>query len=361
MTTIGFLSPDIVHASSEGAAERTGSSAETSVLFAFDDNTRIHRDEAVRSTLILGSTGSGKTHSIILPMLDKLIGAEYGGVVIDVKGNLGEHVHSLAALHGRGADVLEIGSGPAAVSLNLLEGMSAGERRDFFHELSMIGVTQDYNAGWYAKGGVLASDVADVLDVLSHCSALGDAADLFRPTLERVYLVLTDWNFAAAIWELGQELLRSGDIPEGSEEAMACDDIRNQHFHVFSCGGNDTTDMEFPKQLTWMLQGVTKTFAQLKNTENLLSRFSSTAPDAPTLDFEREVYQNNHIVLVHFSPACGGAGEILSRLCKGRSYAAMYARGLQLPADRYTFFVGDVFQAIINVDDPFGNDFDFFP
>jgi type IV secretory pathway TraG/TraD family ATPase VirD4 len=57
-------------------------------LLRFDSGNSITFEDARHHMLVMGTTGSGKTASVVLPALSRLIEAGHCGVIIDVKGNL---------------------------------------------------------------------------------------------------------------------------------------------------------------------------------------------------------------------------------------------------------------------------------
>ena len=80
-------------------------------LFTFDSGRTLSFADGARSIAIIGGTGSGKTTSIILPMIDALMRQGFGGVILDIKGNLGAQTRALAQKCGRqddGGDSLQI-------------------------------------------------------------------------------------------------------------------------------------------------------------------------------------------------------------------------------------------------------------
>lgn len=74
-------------------------------LFTFDSGKTLSFSDGARSIAIIGGTGSGKTTSVILPMIDALMRQGFGGVILDIKGNLGAQTRALAQKCGRLNDV----------------------------------------------------------------------------------------------------------------------------------------------------------------------------------------------------------------------------------------------------------------
>ena len=99
-------------------------------LFTFDSGKTLSFSDGARSIAIIGGTGSGKTTSVILPMIDALMRQGFGGVILDIKGNLGAQTRALAQRCGRQADIIEFGSSHTAQPTNLLAGLKKHEIAD---------------------------------------------------------------------------------------------------------------------------------------------------------------------------------------------------------------------------------------
>ena len=201
-TQMGFLAPTAAFRTAGLASPcpQTRPSPDQT-LFTFDGGRSLTFAEGVRSTLVLGGTGSGKTTSVILPMLDALLRRGFGGIILDVKGNLGAQTRELAKACGRLDDVVEFGSSSDACATNLLAGMKQHEIADFFQMLAVDGVEHDPNVSWHGKGGSLAADVAQVLSALSQVEPDCHFSRQFAPTLKAVFAALSNQAFAVNLWK----------------------------------------------------------------------------------------------------------------------------------------------------------------
>ena len=344
---MGFLAPIDAFSAIESLSSPCSSTSPSPdhALFTFDSGRCFTFAEGVRSTLVLGGTGSGKTTSVILPMLDALLRRGFGGVILDVKGNLGAQTRELAKSCGRLNDVVEFGSSPDACATNLLAGMKQHEIADFFQVLAVHGMERDSNISWHAKGGSLAADVAQVLSSLAQVERNCHFSRQFTPTLKAVFAALSNHTFAANLWkfycqELGALRARSqhAQKPDCLMEAEAFYHAVNAEcFHVLlteDIGASNKDAVTNKQQKTWMLQGILGRFKAIQATHDLIDRFSSLADDAVPLDFTDLVYRQKKVVLVHFSPDCGPTGALLSRCIKERFYQSILKNGSKLPSDQ---------------------------
>lgn len=351
MPPIGFILPRAAKPATRNADE---------CLFTFDKGHSISFTEAVRSTLIIGGTGSGKTSSLVLPMCHSLLKAGFGGLIIDVKGNMGQQVRQIARACGREADIVEFGSSSHACKTNLLEGMREHETASLFNVLATSGVAHDPNVAWHQKGARVAQDVATVLKGLSRINRKCHFSRQFQPTLKGVAAMLHNRTLAQNLWRFYlEEIRRAQKICENVTKPhylyqveSFVREVESQSFHIFKTPDKDGTARSkenFDEQITWMLQRITWQLKNLATTHNLLERFSSLDDDAVPINFYELVYRQKKVVLVHFSPDCGPAASVLARIIKERFYMALYEKGMKLDDGQYTFMVNDEFQNTMDV------------
>ena len=329
-------------------------------LFTFDSGRTLSFADGARSLAIIGGTGSGKTTSIILPMVDALMRQGFGGVILDIKGNLGAQTRALAQKCGRQDDVIEFGSSHAAQPTNLLAGLKKHEIADLFQVIALDGVERDPNASWHAKGGALASDVAFAMLSLSKIAHKSHFSRQFSPTLKAIYTALCNQQFSASLWSFFcQELdaLREQNMgkvwPDYLREAESFyHSVSADCFHILSSDSDShdakgTTTKQ--QQKTWMLQRILMRLKTMKVTCGLMDSFSSLEDGAMPIDFTRLVYKEKKIVLIHFAAECGATGAILARCLKERFYQSILKHGNRLGKNEFTFMVGDEFQEILDV------------
>ena len=329
-------------------------------LFTFDSGKTLSFSDGTRSIAIIGGTGSGKTTSVILPMVDALMRQGFGGVILDIKGNLGAQTRALAQKCGRQDDVIEFGSSHTAHPTNLLAGLKKHEIADLFQVIALDGVERDPNASWHAKGGALASDVAFAMLSLSKIAHKSHFSQQFSPTLKAIYAALCNQKFSASLWSFFcQELdtLRAQKLkktwPDYLIEAESFyHAVSAECFHVVASETNTKnakTSATSQQQKTWMLQRILMRLKAIKTTCGLMDSFSSLEDGAVPIDFTRLVYKEKKIVLIHFAAECGATGAILARCLKERFYQSILKHGRTLGKNEFTFMVGDEFQEILDV------------
>ena len=255
-------------------------------LFTFDSGKTLSFSDGARSIAIIGGTGSGKTTSVILPMIDALMRQGFGGVILDIKGNLGAQTRALAQKCGRLNDVIEFGSSHTAHPTNLLAGLKNHEIADLFQVIALDGVERDPNASWHAKGGALASDVAFAMLSLSKIAHKSHFSRQFSPTLKAIYTALCNQKFSASLWSffcheldtLRTQKMRKawpGYLIEAESFYHA---VNAECFHVLASENNlrgTKSSTTAQQQKTWMLQRILMRLKAIKNTCGLMDKFSS--------------------------------------------------------------------------------------
>ena len=329
-------------------------------LFTFDSGKTLSFSDGARSIAIIGGTGSGKTTSVILPMIDALMRQGFGGVILDIKGNLGAQTRALAQKCGRLNDVIEFGSSHTAQPTNLLAGLKKHEIADLFQVIALDSVERDPNASWHAKGGALASDVALAMLSLSKIAHKSHFSRQFSPTLKAIYTALCNQKFSASLWSFfcheldtlrAQKMRKAwpGYLIEAESFYHA---VNAECFHVLASENNlrgTKNSITAQQQKTWMLQRILMRLKAINNTCGLMDKFSSLDDEAMAIDFTRLVYKEKKIVLIHFAAECGATGAILARCLKDRFYQSILKHGRKLKKNEFTFMVGDEFQEILDV------------
>ncbi|MBO4313470.1 MAG: type IV secretory system conjugative DNA transfer family protein [Desulfovibrio sp.] len=333
---------------------------ESETLLEFDSGRRMTHAQGTRSTLVMGGTGSGKTASVVLPMTSNLIRAGYGGLILDVKGNLREQVRAIAASHGRLGDIVEFGSAPDANRCNFIAGMAEHEVADLMNVFATSGVETDHNIAWHQKGAKMCCDVAKMLSDISKINRECDFSSYFRPTLANIYSIITNRLLASGLWTYYVSKLNikktvcnkyGVNFPDYIVRADALyKQVSSEYFHILklhdknNSGKNNTT---FEQNIAWSLERVNRSFKLMKHTHEILDRFSCEDSRAVPLDFDELIYKHRKIVLVHFAMDSGFAGDLISKSIKERFYQSVMRNGMGITD--YTFMIGDEFQHIVDV------------
>ena len=329
-------------------------------LLRFDSGRALTFAQGARSSLVIGGTGSGKTRSVLLPAAQNLIRAGYGGFIPDYKGNLRTQIRAIAKECGRLDDIVEFGTSETANPTNILAGMKDHEIADLLNTMAIAGVQSDNNIGWHQKGVKLGCDVlrafADISCICHHT----EFSKKFAPTLQKLYTCMTNHALARGLWGYYTHLLEEavkkqrGIMPDYLRSAQTFfHQVSSEHFHVLiepkkykDLGSSGTTT--YMQQLSWMTERLVRMLRLMDTTHGMLRQFSCDDERSVPMDFDKLVYGQRKIVLVHFPLDSAEAGAIIARIAKERFYQSVLRNGLNISG--YTFMLGDEFQGICDLD-----------
>ena len=311
-------------------------------MLRFDSGDGITFEDAIHHLLVLGTTGSGKTASTVLPALLRLLCAGHCGFVADIKGNMRSQVRALAARSGREADIVEYGTGPAAIRLNILNGMDRHAMYSFFETLTLQSFRNaSDHLDWHLKGVNVAADCGHLLRLLSALDPM------FEPNIVTISEMLMRPAEALKLYKLFKARIYDRD---NEEHALFVGSVEANRFHVLKARtengkGSDTTTDE---QMTWTLQSVRQALKSFIDAPGIADHFA--AHGGPGLDMGH-ILKENKVALLRFGLDTGPIGAALARVLLARFYAAAYALGRGLPAGRKCFVAIDEFQEVADFSD----------
>ena len=321
-------------------------------LFSFDSNFTIPFETGIKSVMIIGSTGSGKTASVVLPMIKNCIKEDLGGIILDVKGNLRGKVRAIADSYGRIDDVVEFGASDTSCKTNIIGAMDEHIVADLFRTFSSYGMSGGGDDKYFFEiGAKICTDVYRCLKMLSESRKENEFLKQFTPTMYKIYQVICDRQLALGIWTLFLvEFERRKKYKYNiTEWKKLINDVQSNRFHLFKDAESfKKTDSTYEEQMAWNLNNMIRVFANIDQTHNILQDFSCEGEDAINVDFDKLIYQENKIVLVHFPIDCGFVGDIMSKTIKEMYYTSVIKNGLD--SEKITFMVADEFQNIIDLD-----------
>ena len=329
MVAMGFLQP---------VAKGTQQPPRKGQFLNFDSGQGITCAEGCHNNIVLGSTGSGKTSSVILPASAALLAEGFAGLVIDIKGNFSGQLRSLAKQCGRESDIVEFGSFTSAMRGNILEGLSQEEVYEFLRILAVSQWGEDSrNMEWCLKGVRLAADCWELLGYLR------EKYPQLPTGITALEKMLNDYSFAARLFK--QFMAKVHTKSDRRHKRFAAR-ITSEEFHVLAYDAKKK-GTSFAEQATWRLQGIRAGIAQFLEAPGVAANFAAT--DGTGINLEKLVYDERKVVLLRFNVEAGAVGGWLARYVAERFYKAVYARGLRLAPDEYTFFIADEFQDFINL------------
>lgn len=289
-------------------------------FLSLDSGARITMDDSIHHAIAFGSTGTGKTADFILPGLKSHFQAGHAGLIVDVKGTLRGLVSPLAGRTGRSDDIVEIGTSPSAMPINILDNMEAAEFYDFCVPLMTSSfMAASHNMDFHITGAAFARDCFQLLKWLAP-----EHPEL-TPNLIRIYEMMRDPAKATNIFEYFRQTRTLTD----DQKAFASL-VDSAQFHPLSqtkeklkrAGTNHFEQMSYNSH---MMVNVLRT---LLEAPGIRGKFCQ--PKASGLDFAPLLKQGK-IIALHFSLDTGSMGSIIARMVIDAFYKTIYENGLTLP------------------------------
>lgn len=333
MYPIGFLAANKASCS----VKETDASGE---LLRFDNGLRVTFAEACHNMLVTGTTGAGKTTSIILPAMDRLIGAGFGGVIVDVKGSLADSVRKLAASHGRLGDVIEFGPGPGARKINLFHGVDSFRFRELLRTLLLDSTNRDDRNIAFAMAGLRCLTQAyQMLLLLSRAQKLKLNFDILRR-------LINDHHYALRVYQNFKTEFADMDIPEAKELMLA---IEGDKMHIIPHDEKkQLRDNAWNEQVAYRLSVIRSAVENLCNAPGIKENFISSRKE--NIDIANRIYRKKQIVVLRLAPETGVVGAGLVRILLQEFYTAVLRNGSKLPKNEYTFCIADEAQHFLSTD-----------
>lgn len=310
------------------------------ILLTFDNGETISFADASHNMIVLGTTGSGKTTQVILPALNSLIRAGFGGVVIDVKGNVANHVRMLARECGRECDVVEFGPGPDATVINLFSGKTSFEREQLFRNLfcNKFDRNEYHGSGnsiFYEEGVRKAIDCLDLYITLQNKLGRKFNFNVFNR-------MINDVDFTK---DMNAYYMKNYYDKKNFDEYALVTRITGDNIHYIlpPIGGDKIKSSKaYSEQnayrMSYIRTGVNQYLAMPGVVENFLGSANEN------IDMKRRIYDEKKIVILRLAPETGACGDTLARYIMREYYHAVFRNGKNLPAGQYTFCVADEFQ-----------------
>ncbi len=344
MSTIGFIQTSKIQNNEVINVNEIDSKTRDNALLLFDSNNNISLEDARHNSLVLGSTGSGKTYSAVLPATYSFIRKGYAGIIIDIKGNLRDQVYSLAKACGREKDLVEFGTAASATPLNLLANMDPHEVHETIKTLTLDNFQgQSHNLDFHMKGVEQAVSCAQLLSYLS------EKENDIAPNLCFISELITDLDLASILYK---HFLDSVYDENNFEQKEFVSKIESCFFHLFnyskhSNSNNQRESSRYFEQLNYCLDTVRAALNQFISVPGIASGFADNNK-TNGLDMQKLIL-GKKIVLLRFEPDSGPIGAAISRTLIEAYYRAIYTIGVTKAQKNPSFICMDEFQEVADL------------
>lgn len=305
-------------------------------LFQFDSRRRITFTDCRHHTMIMGTTGSGKTLDFIIPSLRNHIHAGNRGLIADIKGTMRGMVRAIAREAGREGDLVEFGTAPSAKPCNILNGQTAASVYDFFVNLIKDSFdSESHNMDFHVKGAGLGRDAFVFL-----CYLAAKWPE-FEPNLLTIIEMFNDPVKATELFDYWVDNIADTDDEEVQKFISL---VRNNQFHILSqtdkkVRNGGSTHFE---QMTYNTHAFKNAVRAFLDTPGVAEKFC--AHMAPAIDM-LDLLTKGALILLRFEVDTGVLAAELSRLLINSFYAAIYKMGIS-PKEKQSFLCIDEFQEV---------------
>jgi len=301
--------------------------------------------------MIIGATGSGKTKSLIIPILDKFIQDGLSGLIIDIKNDFTNDIYKIAKKHGREEDIIEIGSYETAKKINLLNGLKKDEVKELFRYLFKFDNRSEKNGEYWE--GMSFRVLEDIIDVIYYINKY----EVLPFTFYLLYLILSNKNYADKIYE------KFLSLPDSVEKEQIVSNIETYAFHVFK----QKNDSAFKEDIdennrSWTYQRYTNLVKDFLK-DNLLENINNISENKDfVLDFQKLLYEENKIIVIRFDLIFSYIGNKISKFIRKKMISDIIKYNNNIPEEdrKETFIIADEFQNIISLEEGLFNDNEWF-
>ncbi len=329
MSDIGFLNILKQH-------QRYNQEYKNQKIYTFDSGYSINVQDAKLHTLIFGTTGTGKTHSIFLPMLAGFLQTGNGGLIIDVKGNLREQSRALAKAVSREKDIYEFGLSDTAIPLNIIENMDVSEVSHFFELLFDNSIDNStHNKDFHMRGLLQCVQVLQILRLYHEKNKMP------APTLFDMCELLINAHSGSTVYEEYKEKFYDSNV---LYEKRLVDSIESDAFHILHFNNKKISlGRGYNEQLNYAINGPRTAFIDILNTRNIKEKFANS--EGVGLNY-KNLFFNRSVVVLRFDAGSGKIGSFFSRHFITEYYKTVFSMNIDEIKDYPSFIAIDEFHEV---------------
>ena len=306
-------------------------------LYEFDEGGTLSFDEGTHGVLVIGGVGRGKTASFMLPMASALIDNGLPGFIVDIKNNFTGQIRKLAKAAGREDDIIEIGTHPTAMPINLMAGLGIDETQQMIESLLISGQEHSKNIEWLHSGARMLGDMALLLRFVSRIDIR------FAPSFVLLDRCINDFAFARTLFKMYLErIYDKGDFVQRS----FVNRVQASAFHILT-DKDKRPPQKYDEQLAFRLFGPRIVLGAITSNESLCTNLSKIGCTTG-LDYTKFLKENK-ITVLRFKHTQGHATKLIARFIKEKFYADVYHTLDDGEQPKQCFFMADEFQDVINV------------
>lgn len=316
-------------------------------LIKFHSNTEnkthnLTASEATKNILITGETGSGKTTSTVLPIIESLINNNCPGLVLDIKSDLYLSIHALA--NEDNADRLVfLGLDDFCHPINILSSVeSIDQFRNILLSLKPFGGVTE-NTYWFKTG------VEDIIDIVKiHTFLCEQENNYYNFDIELIYKYVVNSDFTRSIVDKAYSYILNA---KSVEILRVFDRVKSNPFSLYSTNQDEAESMQQKEWRSGQIASVIGKFCNSKYKEKLFNNnFNTTLKDL--------IYFQECVVVFCMPLEEESNGFYIAKMLRELYFKAVTSYkindlsqlGIGVKHNRYTFLAIDEYQFYVNTD-----------
>ena len=295
-------------------------------------------EDMERNTIIFGGTGSGKTKTVLLPILESLIEKQYPGVIIDVKNNFTSDVYKIANKYNSIDNIIEISDYNTSENINIINNISYEMLMYIVRNSISDSKSQENGDYWEQRGIEIFEDISKMYFTLYKHKKVK------VPTMSFLHKLCYDKTIVNRLFYKYTKHKKLYKI----EYKELIEKIKGIEFHILKIVDNQFNEMivsdRLEEQLGWTIGKVASALAPFSEPENQI-KFSNYKNKDFSLNFDKLFYEDKKIIVLRFKES---TSPILTNMISSIINLKSKQDIMLSKRNQYTFKMVDEYQNIIN-------------
>lgn len=303
-----------------------------------EDKYELLASEATKNVLITGATGTGKTTSILLPIINSLVKNNCPGLILDIKSDLFSHIYTIAENENKLDNILFVGTYDFCQNINILASIkSVNQLKNVLNSIKSVNSQESY---WWQSG---VDDVTDIV-IVHEWLTKNCLKQEYNYSFNTIYDYINKIGYAKSIIDKSDEYILSA--PE--EICSLINKIKNEPFSLYSI----TKDADNIRQKMWRSGQVSNVIAPLIK-KPFSYQFNDIKESTTIHDY---IYKQGKIIVLVMPIEHESVGHSLGKLIREIFFKSVLSNNATDRHDytigkdhnRYTFLLIDEYQFFVN-------------
>lgn len=276
--------------------------------------------EGTKNILVTGATGTGKTTSVLLPIITNLIKNNCPGLILDIKSDLFSHIYTIAEQEDKLDNILYIGTYDFCKNINILASIKSVNQLK--NVLNSIKTATDSNNSYWWESGV--DDVTDIV-LIHEWLTIECQKQEYHYSFNTMFDYINKVGYAKSIIEKAEEYIISA--PE--EICSLINKIKTEPFSLY----NVTEDSDDVRQKMWRSGQVSNVIAPFIK-KPFSCQFSDIKESSTIHDY---IYKQGKIIVLVMPIEHESVGHSLGKLIREIFFKSVLSNNA---TDRYNYIIG---------------------